>query len=326
MYRLYDEHQAKAAKHYSQYNKAFAAAVSNFLTGLPDGCYAKQLLEGAKDENNDLVRVLLMGSFEEQKTLIKKIDEDLNILVGVDPDAKKNFIEQMKKLFVDGMYDNNKFFSKSEHVKRVDIEICPYCGRSYIYFAEHPTKSNSKTMVKPAIDHFLPKDVYPYLAVNYYNLIPSCTTCNNSPCKWTHDPIGDTRDKEYLMHPYLFDDDKIGFSYLPTTMLYNKEHIKVKMDCDNTDLDEGYKKWLNLDQFYGKHNGMVKNMYIQLSGLQKAYQKFTGRTFSVPKAFIDGLPIVMFGYDLAPERAKEELMYKFKKDIFVQLRKDLYKV
>ena len=57
MYRLYDEHQAKAAKHYSQYNKAFAAAVSNFLTGLPDGCYAKQLLEAAKDENNDIVRV-----------------------------------------------------------------------------------------------------------------------------------------------------------------------------------------------------------------------------------------------------------------------------
>lgn len=326
MYRLYDEHQKKAAKHYKQYKKAFAAAVSNFLTGLPDGCYAQQFLEGAKDENNDFVRVLLMGSFEEQKTLIKQVDEDLNFLVGVDPDAKKNFIEQMKKLFVNGMYNNDKFFSKSEHVKRVDIEICPYCGRSYIYYADHPTKSNPNTMVKPSIDHFLPKDVYPYLAVNYYNLIPSCTTCNNSPCKWTNDPIGNTHDKEYLMHPYFFDDNKISFSYKPTTRLYDKSYIKVLMDCDNADLDLGYKTWLNLDQFYGKHNGMVKNLYVQLVGLQKAYQNYTGKTFSVPKDFIDRLPEIVFGFNLAPDRAKEELMYKFKKDIFIQLRKDLYKV
>lgn len=326
MYRLYDQHQTKATEHYNQYKKIFVATVGNFITGLPDGSYAKQLLEDAKDEKDDLVRVLLMGTFEEQKSLIRQIDDDLNVLAATVLDARKNFNEQMKKLFVDKMYENEKFFSKSGHVKRVDIEICPYCGRSYIYYAEHPTKSNSKTLVKPAIDHFLPKDEYPCLAVNYYNLIPSCSTCNNSPCKWTNDPIGAARDKEYLMHPYFFDDDKISFSYKPTTMLYDKEHIKVMMNCEDADLDKGYKTWLNLDQFYGKHNGMVKNLYVQLVGFQKAYQKFTGKTYSVPKEFIEGLPEVIFGYNLSPDRAKEELMYKFKKDIYSQMRKQLYGV
>lgn len=326
MYRLYDEHHTKAVEHYKYYKKAFAAAVSKFTTGLPNGSYAKLFLQDATDEKSDRVRVLLMGTFDEQKILINQIDDDLKTLEITDDNVRKNFKAQMKKLFVDGMYDNDKFFSKSDHVKRVDIEICPYCGRSYVYYADHPTKSNPKTMVKPSIDHFLPKDNYSYLAVNYYNLIPSCTTCNNSPCKWTNDPIGITHDKEYLMHPYLFDDSKIFFSYKPTTRLYDKSYIKILMDCDNTDLDVGYKTWLNLDQFYCKHNGMVKNLYVQLAELQKAYQKFTGKTFSVPKDFIDRLPEIVFGFDLTPDQAKEELMYKFKKDIFVQLRKDLYKV
>ena len=76
--------------------------------------------------------------------------------------------------------NNSKVFDKNGHVKRVDNEICPYCGRNYIYYACHPTRSNKDTMVKPCIDHFLPKDQYPYLAMCYYNLIPSCTSCNNS--------------------------------------------------------------------------------------------------------------------------------------------------
>lgn len=326
MYRLIDEHQAKAADHYNQYKKIFVSAVGVFLKGLPKGSYERQFLQDVKNDKNGFVHILLSGTFEEQKDLILYLDSELTDLEKTNPDVRKCFKEQMKNLFVKGMYENSGFFSKSDHVKRVDIEICPYCGRSYIYYAEHPTKSNPQTLVKPDIDHFLPKDEYPYLAINYYNLIPTCTTCNKSPCKWDNDPIGCTRNKEYLMHPYSFEDWKIKFTYKPTSKLYDKRYIKINMTCKDADLDIGYKTWLNLDQFYSKHNGMVKNMYVQLMGLQKSYQIFTQRSFRIPSRFIAQLPELVFGYPLAPERAKEELMYKFKKDIFLQMKKQLYGV
>lgn len=325
MYKIDDEHKSKAEAHYSQYSEKVLDAIENFLTGVPKGSYAENFLSRVKDDEGRL-RTLLMGDFQVQKQLVKEVDDELAKLEQKKKGSTADFRQLMKVLFVDGMYDNAAVFSKADHVKRVDIEICPYCGRNYIYYADHPTKKNPHTMVKPEIDHFLPKDKYPYLAVNYYNLIPSCMGCNHAPCKWTNDPIGESRDKEYLMHPYEFKEERIEFSYKPTTKLYDKQFIEVRMKCDTSDLATGYKTWLNLDQFYAKHNGVVKNLYVMLNSLQESYQTYTGNNFSIPKVFIEKLPEIVFGYRLSPERAKEELMYKFKKDIYMQMRKQLYHV
>lgn len=326
MYRLYDEYHGKAESHYLQYEKQFVTMVSTFLTKVPANCYAKGFLEDVKENKNSIVHILLAGTFDEQKELISSVDADLTEWGKTKTDEKKRFLIIMKELFVAGMYDNDAFFSKNEHISRVDIEICPYCGRNYIYYAEHPTKSNPYTMVKPDIDHFLPKSEYPYLAMNYYNMIPSCISCNRMPCKWGNDPIGETRDKEYLMHPYDFREKDITFSYKPTVRLFDKDSIEVRMTCQTTDLEVGYKTWLNLDQFYAKHNGIVKNMYVRLESLQRSYQTFMGENFSIPKEFIDRIPEIVFGYKLESEKAKEELMYKFKKDIYMQMLKQMYSV
>lgn len=325
MYKIDDEHKLKAEDHYSQYKENVLKAIEDFLKNVPKDSYAYAFLNRAI-KNEGRLRVLLMGDFQEQKLLINEVDDELAVFELRKSGVSAHFRPLMKKLFVKGIYDNADIFSKADHVKRVGIEICPYCGRSYIYYAEHPTTSNPNTIVKPEIDHFLPKDKYPYLALNYYNLIPSCHGCNFKPCKYTNDPIGDARDKEYLMHPYEFKDERIEFSYKPTTKLYDKQYIEVRMKCDSTDLDEGYKNWLNLDQFYAKHNGIVKNMYVMLNSLQESYQSYTGKNFSIPAAFIEKLPEIIFGYRLSPERAKEELMYKFKKDIYMQMREQLYDV
>lgn len=323
MYRIVDEHKAKAEEHYAVFEKSFRNAVSSFRKDLPTGCYAKKFLKDVEDDKDNIVHILLAGTFDEQKGLISKIDNELAVWEKKKPGETNLFLEKMKDLFVAGMYDDDAFFSKNEHIRRVDIEICPYCGRNYIYYAEHPTKSNPKTLVKPDIDHFLPKSIYPYLAMNYYNMVPSCISCNRMPCKWDNDPIGASRDKEYLMHPYGFREEDILFSYKPTVMLYDKDSIEVRMYCKTSDLDTGYKTWLNLDQFYAKHNGIVRNMYVRLESLQKSYRAFMGDNFSIPQDFIDKLPEIIFGYKLGKEKAKEELMYKFKKDIFMQMRKQM---
>lgn len=62
-----------------------------------------------------------------------------------------------------------------EHSSNLDANICPYCNSQFIFTVN--TK-NGKT--RPQFDHFLSKNKYPYAALSFFNLIPSCAVCNTS--------------------------------------------------------------------------------------------------------------------------------------------------
>lgn len=282
----------------------------------------------ACDERNpgteSLLRKLLIGDFSKQKELIAGITAELKKSETSQPHSSRDFISEMDNLFVKGFYENLKKFDKNKHIERVGIEVCPYCGRNYIYSVERPTISNPHTRVKPQIDHFLPKSKYPYLALNYYNLVPSCPSCNQLPCKWNNNPIGDQNDKEYLMHPYEFRDSDIKFSYIPTTSMYNPSSVTIQMACKNADLDKGYKEWLVLDKLYGKHNSVVSRMYVQLESIISiSYGKSIREVFRVKENFLEKLPQMLFGYDMDDAQAPYITLHKFNKDIFKQLRLEL---
>lgn len=57
---------------------------------------------------------------------------------------------------------------------KLDIKICPYCNRQRTF----TVINNNEKITRPEFDHFLPKNEHPILALNFYNLIPSCTVCN----------------------------------------------------------------------------------------------------------------------------------------------------
>ena len=57
-------------------------------------------------------------------------------------------------------------------VKDLNISTCPYCNRNTVY---NLNQSDGRTS---EIDHFYPKGKYPYFAISFYNLIPSCKVCN----------------------------------------------------------------------------------------------------------------------------------------------------
>lgn len=97
-----------------------------------------------------------------------------NILV--DPKTKKCLL---KKALQD-IY-NYESFSKNERTKwgayylteRLKVSVCPYCNRQFT------TNYHSKSgRTRPQLDHFYGKAKHPYLAVSFFNLIPSCYVCN----------------------------------------------------------------------------------------------------------------------------------------------------
>ena len=57
----------------------------------------------------------------------------------------------------------------------LNVEVCVYCNRQYTH-----TLHTSTGRTRPTFDHFFDKASYPYFALSFYNLIPSCYVCNSS--------------------------------------------------------------------------------------------------------------------------------------------------
>lgn len=55
-------------------------------------------------------------------------------------------------------------------VEVTGLEVCPYCNISYTY--------NRENNATAQLDHFFPESEYPMFSICFYNLIPSCPSCN----------------------------------------------------------------------------------------------------------------------------------------------------
>lgn len=100
-------------------------------------------------------------------------------------------------------------------LKRLGITVCPYCNRMFIATIERSETKDGWNGTRPQFDHYFNKNRYPYLAVNFYNLIPSCSSCNQY--KQEHDAY-----EEPLLYPY---DEGMGKEYVFTVypVRYNWE-------------------------------------------------------------------------------------------------------
>jgi len=114
----------------------------------------------------------------EQKEILK----DLNQIFNYETFSSNGFTKKKTK------QDNKDYvYSGNSLVKSLNISTCPYCNRNTIYSIDNGTKRTSE------LDHFYPKSKYPFFALSFYNLIPSCKVCNKIK--------RDNDDKEYI-NPY----------------------------------------------------------------------------------------------------------------------------
>ena len=102
---------------------------------------------------------------------------------------------------------NGKKWGAYEFTKLLNIDVCPYCNRQYIF-----TINNGDG--RPQIDHYYPQSDYPYLSCSIYNFIPSCPQCNlqkgdilnkyatakekNKHKEFNYDPSG----RAFILYPY----------------------------------------------------------------------------------------------------------------------------
>lgn len=170
---------------------------------------------------------------------------------SVRPNTSSNII--LYNLFVSSCYDKSEFFDKLTFIQNIGLDTCPYCNRNYIYYL------SKKKQIKPEIDHFFPKSKYPFLGVSFYNLIPSCQTCNGYAAKHQKDPL-----RSGLTNPYLVNSSDFSFTYKILTngivsSLLDKNSIELKINKNIP----GHLNVFKLKELYEQHTDHVIELIIK---------------------------------------------------------------
>lgn len=242
----------------------------------------------------------ITSDIKEQKILIELMKKNYDIVLPNyrKDDKRLNSYKIVRYLFEQRTYDEfsknieyrtkdgkNEIYGAYKFVELLNLRTCPYCNRNYISVIEKNDLNDKQT--RPELDHFHPKSIYPFLAINYYNLIPSCSTCNK---------LKSDDNSLKLLHPYDDDINKINITYWLNDMkFYNVKSIKdltfgseksIEIEIEN--MPNSNKKVFQLERLYQEHTDIVIELIL--------------RHLHYPQSYIEELS--SFGYN------KEEI-YRF---------------
>lgn len=97
--------------------------------------------------------------------------------------AKRLYQRDYKNIDLSNAYQKFREYKKTKWngvdlIKELGVTICPYCGMNY--FSTISKSESGRTVSVATLDHYIPKESYPMLALNIYNLIPCCKNCNST--------------------------------------------------------------------------------------------------------------------------------------------------
>ena len=187
---------------------------------------------------------------------------------------KKSIIHKnLNQLFVKNGFDAEGVgFPKDKLIEAIGVKVCPYCNRVFVENIEFKAGGP----VKGQLDHFYPKDKYPYLAISRYNLVPCCPFCNGSSGKGNKDPR-----KVKMVNPYSLKDTQ-GLMF--KTNIRRKGFLNLETCAGAVDVEVDVKKRpemknnnnvFHLAEIYNHHKDYVAEMWYRYNMMKTpAYQQF----------------------------------------------------
>ena len=173
--------------------------------------------------------------------------------------------------------------------EELQVRTCSFCN---IHFVNEYKENDKSFKNEFTLDHYYDKATYPYLALSFYNLIPSCYTCN-SKLKKNEEFKNLAPSSEY------FDfNEKVKFKlYLDKSCknlhIKDKEDIEIELkEYYSNDYDK-YIEVFKLNERYKAHKDIVYDMITKAElypeSRLKELQDLTGIPFQQIKKDIFNL-------------------------------------
>lgn len=251
----------------------------------------------------------------------------------------KNGEKVRKILNYELLYKKDKSWNAYELCKKISLTVCPYCNRQYIF----TVKRRKEWTVRPQLDHFFIKTIYPFLSCSFFNLIPSCPFCNE----------GKGDDDRETIYPYL---EEFGKNYVfrmdindlgalkSTNTVKKNDDYTICLDDKNVNMNVGQKyeqvdtnqkfqqllhlsnKIFHLTELYNAHQADLKDLlekYVNVTGanLDEFAEKYYSGKKNITDKEKETLKRILLGLPIKVENCDYPLR-KFKEDIIEQLDKE----
>lgn len=222
--------------------------------------------------SNDLTAVL-KGKPDKLEKLAKRIDLVIGDYFHNDNwhNDVKHFIKVMSRIFpYTAFRKKDQLWNAYKLSYNLKANVCPYCNRNYTLTVHE----NKIGVVRPEFDHFYCQKIYPYFSVSFFNLIPSCHTCNslkseiNFRTKTHINPYSENFEESYkfttgaTLRKYLSDGYKIssGIEIVPESTASIEHRTKVNNNI----------KDFKLKQIYRYHKDIAQEIFMKINCYQKA--------------------------------------------------------
>ena len=189
---------------------------------------------------------------------------------------------------------------------------CTYCNRQYVITVGG--KNDASRIVRPELDHWFSKELFPLMSLSLYNLIPSCSICNSSI-------KGNTIFRlDSHVHPYLDEtpsEPQFKFKY----KLTKESKWEVVIDKSNDLKEKNMIETFKLEDLY-KHHGELEVKDILLFKYQNSdsYLKYLLKNLLVRYKYSEReVYRMMFGTEIESSSLLDRPFSKLKKDILTQL-------
>ncbi len=144
-----------------------------------------------------------------------------------------------------------------DFIGNLGIKSCPYCNAQYVLSLDKEGKALCQ------FDHVISKDLYPYLSLSYFNLVPCCASCNHMKSNT------DVLNEASFVHP--FNDsfaDKILFK--ASSSAINKFYTNgrtvrgdVNIIIDKLDNVDYHLDTFKLLEVYNEHHDFIDEIYLK---------------------------------------------------------------
>ncbi|WP_343706393.1 hypothetical protein [Flavobacterium sp.] len=226
--------------------------------------------------------------------------------------AEQAVVDKYKKVYdqLNRIFDYKKFCSKDaagycayDLANKLDICTCTYCNRLYTKTVIKPHK-----ITRPEFDHWFAKSRYPMLALSFFNLIPSCNTCNSSV-----KGSSEMKLKTHL-HPYL-DRPEFRFSYYNRTYGTYGFEIKSLPGTKSQKSVEAFK----LKEIYQMHEDEIIDLTKIKAVYSESYLSILASQFKGLSISEDEIYRLAFGTYNDEKYFDRRPLSRMKKDILLEL-------
>lgn len=228
------------------------------------------------------------------------------------------------------IFNYNLFISKKKGeydaydlAENLNIRVCVYCNRIYTLTIQIGTSPDDH-VTRPEFDHFFSQEKYPLLALSFFNLIPSCKTCNST----LKGSIKFALHKN--LHPYLDNCwQSFQFSFAPVntqSLLGSKSNYQVSVKT-NIGIDEKLEKRIKknfkvfkIAEIYNGHGEEISDLLKLKNILNDNYLEILkNHTYSHLHISEDEIYRLAFGAYREVGDFHKRPFSKLKKDILIEL-------